>query len=71
MLDPFMGSGTTGVAAVRTERHYIGYDTDPDYVARADHRIDAERVRVPDRQRRGAARCSCPSSQRSRSRMSS
>ena len=28
ILDPFMGSGSTAVAAVRTERHYIGFDTD-------------------------------------------
>src|SRR3546814_3061546 len=28
VLDPFMGSGTTAVAAVRTGRHYLGYDTD-------------------------------------------
>lgn len=40
VLDPFMGSGTTAVAAVRTGRHYIGYDTDPAYAAAA-----AERVR--------------------------
>src|SRR3954447_5193197 len=31
VLDPFVGSGTTAVAAVRTERHYAGYDTDGDY----------------------------------------
>ncbi len=30
VLDPFMGSGSTAVAAVRTERHYVGFDTDPD-----------------------------------------
>ena len=28
ILDPFVGSGTTAVAAVRAGRHYIGYDTD-------------------------------------------
>lgn len=39
VLDPFMGSGTTGVAAKRTGRHYIGYDTDRDYVRAADERI--------------------------------
>ena len=42
VLDPFMGSGTTAVAAVRTGRHYLGYDTDPDYVARAEARIAVE-----------------------------
>ncbi|MEO7370789.1 MAG: DNA methyltransferase, partial [Ilumatobacteraceae bacterium] len=28
VLDPFVGSGTTAVAAARTGRSYIGYDTD-------------------------------------------
>jgi site-specific DNA-methyltransferase (adenine-specific) len=39
VLDPFLGSGSTAVAAVRTGRHYVGYDTDPDYVAIAEARI--------------------------------
>lgn len=43
VLDPFMGSGSTALAAVRTERHFVGFDTDPDYVALAGRRIDAER----------------------------
>ena len=43
VLDPFIGSGTTAVAAVRTGRHYIGYDTDPGYVAAAQRRVAAER----------------------------
>jgi len=46
VLDPFMGSGTTGVAAVRTERHFVGYDTDPEYVEKALDRIDTERARI-------------------------
>ena len=39
VLDPFMGSGTTAVAAVNTGRHYIGYDTDPEYVRQARERV--------------------------------
>jgi DNA modification methylase len=46
VLDPFMGSGSTAVAGVRTRRRYIGFDTDPDYVARAEARVDAERERL-------------------------
>ncbi|HYA67133.1 MAG TPA: site-specific DNA-methyltransferase [Acidimicrobiales bacterium] len=42
ILDPFMGSGTTAVAAVRTGRHYVGYDTDPEYVDRATLRVKDE-----------------------------
>jgi len=45
VLDPFMGSGTTAVAAVATGRHFAGYDTDPEYVAAATARADAERNR--------------------------
>ena len=43
VLDPFMGSGSTGVAAVRPDRPYIGFDTDPAYVALAEARIAGER----------------------------
>lgn len=39
VLDPFMGSGTTGVAAKRTGRRYVGYDTDATYVRAANERI--------------------------------
>src|SRR5918996_4518938 len=39
VLDPFLGSGSTAVAAVRTDRRYVGYDTDPAYVALAQARI--------------------------------
>ena len=42
VVDPFMGSGSTAIAAIRTDRHYLGYDTDPDYVANSEARIDAE-----------------------------
>jgi site-specific DNA-methyltransferase (adenine-specific) len=39
VLDPFIGSGTTAVAAKETGRHYAGYETDPDYVQMAEERI--------------------------------
>ncbi len=42
VLDPFMGAGTTAVAAVRTGRHYVGFDTDAGYVAAAEDRIASE-----------------------------
>ena len=38
VLDPFMGSGSTAVAAVRTQRHYVGFDIDPAYVKTARER---------------------------------
>ena len=43
VLDPFMGVGSTAVAAVRSGRHYVGFDTEPEYLARAEARIGAER----------------------------
>ena len=42
VLDPFMGSGTTMVAAVRSSRRYLGYDTDAGYVAGARRRVKEE-----------------------------
>jgi site-specific DNA-methyltransferase (adenine-specific) len=42
VLDPFLGSGSTAVAAVRSGRHYVGYEVDADYAALAERRIAAE-----------------------------
>jgi DNA modification methylase len=39
ILDPFMGSGTTGVAAIQTGRRFIGIETDPVYCAIARERL--------------------------------
>jgi DNA modification methylase len=39
ILDPFMGSGTTGVACVQTGRNFIGIEIDPNYFAIAEKRI--------------------------------
>ena len=48
VLDPFMGSGSTAVAAVRTGRHYVGFDLDPAYIATAEARVAGERARLAD-----------------------
>jgi site-specific DNA-methyltransferase (adenine-specific) len=42
VLDPFMGSGTTGVACVRQGRRFIGCEVDPHYFGVARERIEAE-----------------------------
>lgn len=64
VLDPFIGSGTTAVAAIRSERHFIGYDLDTSYVERALIRVQEERANpargqpraaLPARPRPGAA----------------
>lgn len=43
VLDPFLGSGTTAVAAIQLARNYIGIDLNPEYV-------DISRVRVAETQ---------------------
>ena len=43
VLDPFIGSGSTAVAAIETGRHYIGFDTDQSYLDLAAERIDRAR----------------------------
>jgi hypothetical protein len=44
ILDPFMGSGTTGVACVQTGRNFIGIEIDPTYYEIAHRKIeDAQR----------------------------
>jgi site-specific DNA-methyltransferase (adenine-specific) len=40
VLDPFMGSGTTGVACVQTGRKFIGIEIDPGYFSIAQRRIN-------------------------------
>jgi len=39
VLDPFIGSGTTAIAALKTGRIYIGFESDPEYVKRAEERL--------------------------------
>jgi len=39
VLDPFCGSGSACIAAIKARRHYIGYDTEEEYVRLAERRI--------------------------------
>jgi len=47
ILDPFMGSGTTGVAAVKLGRKFIGIEIEPKYFDIACRRI-SEALKQPD-----------------------
>ena len=40
ILDPFMGSRTTGVACKQLRRNFIGYELDPNYFKMAEKRIE-------------------------------
>jgi DNA modification methylase len=46
VLDPFLGSGSTAVAAARLGRRFVGYDLDPEYLAIAERRV-AEALAEP------------------------
>ena len=46
VLDPFCGSGTTCIAALRTGRHYLGFDNQKEYVDLARKRISEAQVDV-------------------------
>ncbi len=39
VLDPFLGSGTTSLSAIKNGRNYVGYDTNKKYVQLADNRV--------------------------------
>lgn len=47
VLDPFIGSGSTAVAALRLGRHYIGIDTNPEYVDLSHERLKETQIRLP------------------------
>ena len=42
VLDPFMGSGTTGMVAKQLDRHYVGIELNPEYKKLAEARIGGE-----------------------------
>lgn len=46
VLDPFIGSGTTGVAALKTDRFYIGYDNNSEYIKLAEKRLAPLRTQI-------------------------
>jgi site-specific DNA-methyltransferase (adenine-specific) len=49
VLDPFMGSGTTAVAALRTNRNFIGFEREPEYVRIANQRLENVRDELAER----------------------
>jgi DNA modification methylase len=39
VLDPFIGSGSTALAALQCDRYFVGYDIKSEYVENANKRI--------------------------------
>ncbi len=46
ILDPFMGSGTTAVSSLKSDRKFVGYDTDEKYIKLAETRLSRYRSRI-------------------------
>ena len=46
IVDPFMGSGTTAIAAIREKRHFIGFEISKAYFNNATKRIKAEQSQL-------------------------
>ena len=47
VLDPFVGSGTTAVAALSLSRRYVGIDTNEEYVRLSEERLADMQARLP------------------------
>ena len=47
VLDPFIGSGTTAVAAATLGRHFVGIDINSEYAELSYERLNGLRVRIP------------------------
>lgn len=47
VLDPFIGSGSTAVAALRLGRHYVGIDISDEYVELSHQRVRGSQIKLP------------------------
>lgn len=47
VLDPFVGSGTTGLVALRHDRRFVGCELNPEYAAMAARRLRAVEIQLP------------------------
>lgn len=50
VLDPFMGTGTTGIAAKKLGRHFMGIDIDPKYIKIARSKVAATEIVIENKQ---------------------
>lgn len=47
VLDPFIGSGTTAVAAIQLGRYYVGIDISEEYINLTRERVSETQIRLP------------------------
>ena len=47
VLDPFCGVGSTGIAAVKSGRRFVGYDTSKEYAVAAEKRLSLQKGNMP------------------------
>jgi site-specific DNA-methyltransferase (adenine-specific) len=52
ILDPFMGSGSTGIACLNTSRDFIGIEKDPGYFEIAKNRIEEHEKKMKEEMER-------------------
>jgi site-specific DNA-methyltransferase (adenine-specific) len=48
VLDPFMGSGTTAIAAIQLGRNYVGIDNNPEFIALSRERVAETQILLPN-----------------------
>ena len=46
ILDPFIGSGTTAIACIKNNRHFIGFEIDDNYYKTACRRIETHKSQL-------------------------
>ena len=46
VFDPFMGSGTTAIACMNTNRNFIGFELEPDYYNQATERLERHKSQL-------------------------
>ncbi|MDD2651172.1 MAG: site-specific DNA-methyltransferase [Candidatus Cloacimonetes bacterium] len=49
ILDPFMGSGTTAVSAINSNRFFVGYEINEEYIQTANERIYKKRAEIEEK----------------------
>jgi DNA modification methylase len=45
VLDPFIGSGTTGLVALKLDRRFVGIELNPTYLEIAEERLNGDLIR--------------------------